>query len=263
MKFSVIMNVYNEEEKLEYALKSLKSFKNCDEILIADMNSNDNTINIAEKYGAKILEIPYCKNFDSARSVIIENAKNEWCLLFDADEMISKTMAEKIDSIVEENKYDVVYFPTINYFFGEKAKYGLHYPCHHCRLFRKQNIIVTGIVHHYLEVKKDSKELWLQGEEYALLHFSFDNIDQWMKKRARYIDLETNDKKFKSPLLCFIGNFNRFYFKEKNYKGGYNGFILSILCAISEEIANIKKYYDSKNINIDEIKNKYLERIKI
>lgn len=261
MKFSVIMNVYNEEEKLEYALKSVKDLRNCDEILVADMHSTDETVNIAKKYGAKIIEIPYCKNFDSARGIIIEQAKNEWCLLLDADEMISKTLGEKINSIVDENKYDLVFIPTINYFFGEKAKYGLHYPCHHCRIFRKSNIIVTGKVHHYLEYKQNSKELWLYGEEYALLHFSFDNVEQWMMKRTRYIELESeNYKKFKSPLLCFISNFNRFYFKEKNYKGGYNGFILSILCAISEEISNIKVYYDNKKIDVDEIKNKYLER---
>lgn len=260
MKFSVIMNVYNEEEKLEYTLQSLKFLKRCDEVLIADMHSSDNTINIAKKYGAKIIEIPYCKNFDSARSIIVEQAKNEWCLLLDADEMVTKTLGEKIDSIVEENKYDVVYFPFINYFFGEKSTYGLHYPCHHFRLFKKKNIIVTGIVHNYLKVKNNSEELWLYGEENAIVHFPYDNMEQWMKKRSRYIELESNDKKFVSPILCFIRNFFRFYFKEKNYKGGYNGFLISILCATSEELANIKAYYDNKNIDINAIKNKLLER---
>lgn len=260
VKFSVIMNVYNEEKKLEYALRSLRELKNCDEIVIADMNSKDDTVHIAKKYGAKVIEIPYCKNFDSARSVVIEQAKNEWCLLLDADEMISKTLGEKVDSIVEENKYDLVYFPIINYFFGEKAKYGLHYPCHHLRLFKKENVIITGKVHNYIKVKQGSKELWLYGEENALIHFPFDNINQWMQKRARYIELESDEKTFKPPIMCFISNFFRFYVKEKNYKGGYSGFILSILCATSEELANIKKYYDNKNLDINKIKNSYLDR---
>lgn len=49
MNYSVIMNVLNEEQNIEYALKSIKKLKNCNEILIADMNSTDKTVEIARK----------------------------------------------------------------------------------------------------------------------------------------------------------------------------------------------------------------------
>lgn len=221
MKCSIVMNVYNEEKNLEYALKSVKYVKNCDEILIADMGSSDKTIKIAQKYGAKIMKIPYDKYFDNGRKVIIENAKNEWCFLLDADEMISKTLGKKIDEIVTENIYDAVYIPTINYFFGLKSEYGVHYPCHHCRLFKKTAVTVTGEMHNYLPVNNGFLEKFIYGEENALIHFPYNDIEQWMKKRYRYICVETeNCKKSKSLFFVAIKEFCKAYFKDKNYKGG-------------------------------------------
>lgn len=258
MKFSVIMNVLNEEQNIEYALQSVKKLKNCDEILIADMNSKDRTVEIAQKYGAHVMQIPYDEHFDNARSIVINNAKNDWCFLLDADEMISETLGQQIEKIVNEDKCDIVYLPTINYFFGLKSKYGLHYPCHHCRLFKKKYINVTGKCHSYLDVVNNARELWLQGEENALIHFSFNNIEEWAKKRIRYAKLQPR-KKFKAPIFCFIKAFCRFYFKEKNIFGGYDGYILSVTEALGEQMANLDKYYKSKNIDIDSLKKSYLE----
>ena len=92
MNFSVIMNVLNEEENIEYALRSVKRLENCNEILIADMYSTDKTVEIAKRYGATMIEIPYDEHFDNARSIVIEKAKNDWCFLLDGDEIISATL---------------------------------------------------------------------------------------------------------------------------------------------------------------------------
>lgn len=259
MKCSVIINTYNEQNNIQFALQSIKNINKFDEIIIGDMNSSDNTVYIAEKYGAKIIKIPYDKHFDRARKTIIEAAKNEWCFLLDADEIIPNELGNLIEEVIEEDKCDVCYIPTLNYFFGVKSKYGIHFPCHHCRLFKKQYIHVTGVVHNYLNVINDARELFIEGEENSIIHFSFNNIEQWCKKRLRYIELETeNNKKFKSPFFCFTKSFINAYFKEKNYKGGYDGFILSLLAGISSQLANIKNYYDNKNIDIKNIKNKYI-----
>lgn len=260
MKYSVIMNVYNEEKNIEYALKSVKKLKNCNEILIMDMGSEDKTISIAKKYSARVIKIPYDKYFDNARKKLIDCAKNEWVFLLDADEIISNGLAKNIEKIVKENKYDAVYVPFINYFFGVKSKYGVHYPCYYCRLFKKNSVLITGKVHNYMKILDNSKITYISGEQNCLIHFSFNNINDWVKKRLRYIELETEGKnKHRFPLLVFFSNFYKFYFKEKNYQGGYDGFILTILQCISEQLANIKIYYENKNIDVKKIKDSYLK----
>ena len=51
-KISVVINTYNAEEKLTQVLDAVKDF---DEIVICDMESTDSTLDIARRYGCKIV----------------------------------------------------------------------------------------------------------------------------------------------------------------------------------------------------------------
>lgn len=261
MNCSVIMNTLNEEKNIEYALRSVNFLKECDEIIVVDMESTDKTAEIAKKYGAKIIKTKYDKYFDNARKIAIDNAKNEWCFLLDADEIITKELAEEIDKIVKDDLCDIAYIAIKNYFFGVEANYG-KYPYYYCRLFKKDFIEITGQMHSCLKLKTNECKSTYINKRKNLIHFPYNNVEEWLKKRYRYINVETeNNHKFISPFSCFIKSFFRFYFKEKNYKGKYEGFMLAISQATSELIADIKIYYDKKNIDIFKIKNQYLEGI--
>lgn len=260
MKCSIIINTLNEVKNIEYLLKSLKKVKSCNEILVADMGSQDGTLDILKKYKVKVLNIPYDENFDNGRKILLEKSKNEWCFLIDADEMVTSSLAKKIDEIVKCNKDDIVYLPVLNYFFGVKSKYGIHFPCLHCRLFKKSFIKVTGVMHSYFEVINEPKTLCIRDEEYAIIHFPYNTIEEWLKKRIRYINFETkSNNKFCSPLLLFIKTFIKYYFKDGCYKGGYDGFILALTQCTSAAIANYKNYYENKNIDINKLKDDYLK----
>ena len=56
MKLSIIIPTYNEEKYLPELLKSIKeqNFSSY-EIIVADNDSNDNTVKIAESYGCKVV----------------------------------------------------------------------------------------------------------------------------------------------------------------------------------------------------------------
>ena len=54
-KISVVINTYNAEQHLEEVLESVKDF---DEILICDMESTDHTLEIAQRYGCRIVKFP-------------------------------------------------------------------------------------------------------------------------------------------------------------------------------------------------------------
>ena len=60
MGISVVVHTYNSEKTLEKCLKSVTS---CEEIIVCDMYSTDRTIEIAQKYGAKVI---YHKNIGFA-----------------------------------------------------------------------------------------------------------------------------------------------------------------------------------------------------
>ena len=58
---SVALAVYNEESSLAECLDSIKDLAH--EIVIVDGNSSDNTVQIAESYGAKVIRESNCQNF--------------------------------------------------------------------------------------------------------------------------------------------------------------------------------------------------------
>jgi len=93
-KVSAVISAYNEEKNIEHSLKSLAFAV---EIIVVDNSSTDKTAEIAKKYTAKVFsqknnpaEIDLQKNFG------FEKATGDWILSIDADEDVSKELAEEI-----------------------------------------------------------------------------------------------------------------------------------------------------------------------
>ncbi|MBI3559321.1 glycosyltransferase [Candidatus Gottesmanbacteria bacterium] len=88
MKLSVTLAVYNEEKTLARCLESVKDIAG--EIIIVDGRSQDNTVKIVKKYGAKIFEaINDPINFHKQKKLANDKATGEWILQLDADEVVS------------------------------------------------------------------------------------------------------------------------------------------------------------------------------
>lgn len=83
---SLCMIVKNEENMLSGCLDSVKDF--VDEIIIVDTGSEDNTVEIANKYNAKVHHFQWINDFAAVRNEAISHAKGKWILYLDADERI-------------------------------------------------------------------------------------------------------------------------------------------------------------------------------
>ena len=85
---SMIMK--NEAHNLDRCLTSIRDL--CDEIVIVDTGSTDNSIEIAEKYGAKVFKHPHTEglfDFSKYRNISLDHCrelKADWCLIIDGDE---------------------------------------------------------------------------------------------------------------------------------------------------------------------------------
>lgn len=78
----------NADEFLDYSMASIKDF--VDEIIVVDDNSTDNTLLIAEKYGAKIIKGDYKRDKALQRNEYLKVAKGKWILVVDDDEVYTK-----------------------------------------------------------------------------------------------------------------------------------------------------------------------------
>lgn len=89
---SVVINTYNAEEHLKAVLEAVKDF---DEIVICDMESTDQTLDIARSYNCKIITFPKgnLRIVEPARQFAIDKASSPWVLVVDADEVVTPNYA--------------------------------------------------------------------------------------------------------------------------------------------------------------------------
>ncbi|CAN1213016.1 Glycosyltransferase 2-like domain-containing protein [Tumidithrix helvetica PCC 7403] len=81
---SLCMIVKNESKNLSRCLDSVVRY--VDEIVIVDTGSEDNTIDIAKQYGAKVDFFQWCDDFAAARNYALSKVTGDWVFVIDADE---------------------------------------------------------------------------------------------------------------------------------------------------------------------------------
>ena len=90
MKISASLIIKNEEKMLP---KCLKSIKGVDEIIVVDTGSDDKSIEIAEKAGAKVYtDYKWSDNFAEARNESKKHCTGDWLLIIDGDEVLETTI---------------------------------------------------------------------------------------------------------------------------------------------------------------------------
>ena len=92
MRISLCMIVKDEEEMLPRCLAAVA--EHVDEIVIVDTGSTDRTVEIAESFGANVIEFPWNGSFADARNVSLDTATGDWILWLDADEVLDEGQGE-------------------------------------------------------------------------------------------------------------------------------------------------------------------------
>ena len=106
-KLSLCMIVRDEEARLGNCLESVSGL--CDEIVVVDTGSRDRTIEVAERFGAKIGHFEWCDDFAAARNASLELATGDWILWLDADDLLPGEYHGSIRSLMSRGR-DKAYF---------------------------------------------------------------------------------------------------------------------------------------------------------
>lgn len=116
-KISLCMIVKNEESVIGRCLESVKDF--VDEIIIVDTGSTDKTKEIVRKYTKKVYDFKWVEDFSKARNYSFSKATKEYIMWLDADDVVSKENAVKIQQIKETSEKPDIYMFKYNYLFDE------------------------------------------------------------------------------------------------------------------------------------------------
>ncbi len=103
MKISVIIPVYNDAKYLKACLKSLKEqAEKPYEIIVVDNNSTDNTVEVAKKFGAKIIK-EKVQGIRPARDAGFNAAKGDILARTDADTIVPQDWTKRIRESFEKD----------------------------------------------------------------------------------------------------------------------------------------------------------------
>lgn len=233
-KLSVVISAFNEEKKIEDCLKSAKF---ADEIVFVNNSSTDRTREIAEKYTSIIIDQENNPDrIDRQKNTGIEKASNEWTFVLDADEQITVELAKEIkETIAKETKLSGFYVPRKNIAFGKWIEHTGWYPDHQLRLFKKgKGRFLKDYVHQVLDVEGETGVL-----KNHLLHQNYESIDQFVNRAVNAYTPNEAEKRlaqgyefsFADAIRLPFNEFLKRFFKEKGYKDGFHGLMLSLFMA--------------------------------
>ncbi|PFG12721.1 tetratricopeptide repeat-containing glycosyltransferase family 2 protein [Bacillus sp. es.036] len=182
---SVCMVVCNEEHYLTRCLNSVKNL--ADEIIIVDTGSTDQTVTIAEAFGATIINYTWNDDFSEARNRGVNEATGDWILILDADEELDILCHPKLVDLITTSNAEGYYLNFINYYGKfDKAHY---FTDRACRLFQNHfHIQFRGKIHE--EITSSMNELKLQIKESDLTIFHYGYLDDMItlkKKNTRNV----------------------------------------------------------------------------
>ncbi len=251
---SVCMIVKNEEKNLPRCLESIKNL--ADEIIVIDTGSDDNSVEIAKSYGAKIGYFKWNNNFSDARNASLEMATKDWILFLDADEEISKEEGIRLKNTINTTHLEAFHCRLVNIIqntnigdaivlraFKNNPKYRFRGKMHEQIIFSIQEI---------------SGQHSIGLSDIKITHYGYDpEVADMDAKQKRNLELlESYDEKDKDGYYYSLGNeYSRINNHNKALKTYYKAYnpncknsYMPYLCVnISKTLFGCKRYYDEVN----------------
>ncbi len=227
-RISAYIIAFNEGEKIEAALRSLDWV---DEIVVADSFSTDDTVAISQRYGARVIQVPF-EGFGKLRNAALDALAGEWVFSLDADERCTAAAAREIRATVERtDAADAYWVPRRNYVFGRWMRHSGYAPDYRQpQLFRKGRLRYTEDAVHETFVL-DGRLGHLQE---PIAQIPFRDIAQMLHKMQRYSTLGTErlrERRAPPSMMAALAHgaaaFLRHYLFQLGFLDGWAGFIIA------------------------------------
>jgi len=180
---SACIITYNEADRIEACLRSV-SF--CDELLVVDSHSSDDTRARAAALGARVIERDW-PGYRSQKQFAVETARHDWVLCLDADERVSAPLRAELEALRAGGFAGAAGWsiPRITDYFGRFLRHGNAYPDRLVRLFDRRRGGWSGYEVHE-NTRVSGRIARLHGH---LEHYSYRSLGDHLARMQRYADL--------------------------------------------------------------------------
>ena len=223
---TAVIITLNEEKKIADCIYSLSSV--CDECIVIDAESTDQTVKIAKQLGA-IVHTCKWQGYGAARNYGASIASNSWILSIDADERLDEKLSLSLKLL--NKKEDTVYKSNrLTQYCGQWIKYGTWHPEWKEKLYHKNYYQWDDKPVHerLIPFQKQGKTSKLPG---LLLHAAYATHKELESKLEAYARIFVQNRKEKklhisslkryfSPMYHFL----RSYLWRRGFKDGQAGY---------------------------------------
>lgn len=235
---------HNDETRIERCLKFLNF---CDEIVIIDDNSIDNTITLAKTYSATVTQHPLENDFGAQRNRLIEQARGEWVLFIDPDEQVTEELAEEIKATIKQPKYELYFIKRQDFFWNTPVLYGEVAKARKkgfIRLVKKGSGTWKGKVHEEFVSEKPAGQL-----NHPINHYPHQSISEFIEHINVYSTLRAKElysQKVEATTwqILFIpfAKFMYTYVVKQGFRDGAAGFVYSFMMSFHSFLVRSKLY---------------------
>jgi len=267
---SVMIFTLNEQVHLPSCLDALQW---CDDIIVVDSFSSDNTRAICEERGVRFFQNAFT-GFGNQRNWALDNTspRHPWLLILDADERVTPELAVEMSEIAGKDPAHIGAYQLRRrfYMWGKWLKYSSLYPSWVVRFIRLDRVRYINRGH------AETQEV--QGEignlQHDLIDENLKGIGDWFDRQNRYASKEAEyeldqEKKGLRPSELFSSAplvkraalkrlagrmpargliyFSYSYFLRFGFMDGKAGFVFCLMKAWYQSQIAIRKYDNRVN----------------
>ncbi|MGB6881814.1 MAG: glycosyltransferase family 2 protein [Microgenomates group bacterium] len=238
MNISAVILTKNEEKNIK---KCIESVSFCDEVIVIDDNSEDETIEIVKALGAKVYKRSLKGDFAGQRNFGLEKAKGKWVLFVDADERVSDNLRNEIIQIIDNPliNYLGFYLRRTDFMWGKELRYGETANVKLLRLARRKAGKWKRRVHEAWEVIGRTYEL-----KSPLLHYPHPTLKEFfasvnaMSNLHAKANKEANKKSSLAKIIIWpTGHFVYNWILRLGFLDGIRGSVVALIMSFHSYLA--------------------------
>lgn len=242
-KISACIIVYNEERKLRRCLESVRW---CDEIVVLDSFSTDNTVKVAQEFTERVYQQEWL-GYVGQRNTVRDMAHHKWLLFMDADEEMSPQLRAEIQEEFTRGTGDFLgyAFPRQVFYLGKWIRHGEWYPDVKLRLFNKEFGRTEGEEPHdrvvvHGPVKRLKHPIW---------HYTYDDVADHINRLNRYSTITAQQRYAQGGgfnpanlMLRPVFRFLKGYVLRGGFLDGTHGLIIATIAAFGAFLKYVKHW---------------------
>lgn len=178
---TAIVLTHNSEESIKRTLSGLRW---CDERIVMDDFSTDKTVMIVKQFKAKVITRHLAGDFSSQRNYALKQARGNWVLFVDSDEVVGDALQQEILRVVENPNVAGYYLKRTDYFYGKALRYGETASVRLLRLAKRDAGRWERPIHEVWKIDGPTATL-----NEPLLHYPHPDVAQFLKEINWYSTL--------------------------------------------------------------------------